>query len=301
MVKYLEIFKNELGLQEDTKLSLYGKYKGYEINVYGGQLVAATINFYAIPTIKDKVANNLLNFNGKKFCKVQVDAFGVGISMSGVTMTSAAKNLLAKIKYIIDHMIELQINPELCPLCGNVIDNEKPVTISGRKATICQNCINQLVEAEKEQNEKLKEQPDNYVPGIIGACLGAAIGVISWIVLFFLGFFSAISAIISVFLGDFFYIKFGGKPTKARLFIVAIITFIALMGTVLGFYFIIYAAIMFEEGIEGGVFAYILSSEDKGYFIQDVLFNLVFIGIGIGGKVAQIHKNDQNKKISVNQ
>lgn len=301
----VELFKG-YGMSIDGNRA-YGIVKGYEVSMYMKTFDNVTpfrmhFAFYANDDQKRGIENLMSNIDirgVKGFTK-----FGLELGMNDLTVGRLAKRLPA----IIDGLLNaISANGALgfgyCPVCGKQTEegNVKKCRIDGFDVTVETGCVENLNAALAEENEQFKNAPNNRLRGFLGAVIGGIAGGGCVAIFYAIGIFSAISAIVSVVLGAFLYEKFGGKPNKSMLVIVAVTTLVCMYLAVFIAYLVDASLELKEVGISSvSAFEVLkLALQDKQFaqaFYTDMAMVLLFSLLGIGFEIFYLSKKIKRKK-----
>lgn len=183
-----------------------------------------------------------------------------------------------------------------CPVCGGLVD-EKPsrqCTIDGATVTIHEECVGDMNTAIEKENAEFEAAPGNYLRGFVGAVIGALGGVLFAVILYIVGFVSALSAVISMALGTLLYKKFGGKPDKVMILIVALTTLVLMEVSVLVIYIVASGIAATEAGmIMSSWDAFVVLMGDATFsrmLYTDLGLTFLFSAIGAGLEVYVLAK-----------
>ena len=125
---------------------------------------------------------------------------------------------------------------------------------------------------------------------------------VAWIVLYYIGFLSALTAVLAVFLGNYFYVKFGGKANNVKNIIVALVSLIVLVLACVGIYYVEVGSVIAANNLNMTPFELIFSDEElTGMFISDMAMNVIFTIIGVVVQIASTKRNDQSSRTRVSQ
>ena len=116
-----------------------------------------------------------------------------------------------------------------------------------------------------------------------------------------LGYISAITAVIAVFLGNFFWVKFGGKANNVKTVVVALISLLAMVLTCHLMYLFAASGEMLELGITNqSAFEYIMANKDwSSEYKTNMLMNGVFTIIGVAIQFGYTKKKDQAGRMRI--
>ena len=298
---YTKLVKSTLGFEEKGKNCFHGVYKGYDVTINVTNLFVVNLNFKANDKIKFEAARIFRETDTQALTKVGTVTLGIQAFVNGFTAKSALNKIVKKLDATIEW---LNNNGAKCAdECTNCEcqDNLSTIKMNDVYVTVCEECKNKLVEYAEKQNEEFDNQPNNYGKGFLGALLGAVIGAVAWFILALIGYMSALTAVLGVYLGNLFYVKFGGKPTKVKTLICALVTLVVFIFICLYTYSAGAQGIMLENNItDMKPFEYIYSiPEYKSAFISDMIMNVVFTLIGVVAISIDSLKRDKNKKVSI--
>lgn len=300
---YTKAITEAFGFEEKEKNVFYGIYNGYEVTLHVAQQgIDLFLNFYGDVQLKRRIATIFQTSGSQKLTNTEPSVFGLHSLINGMTLKSTLAKIKEKLDLTTDYLREQNITGiGYCMNCGKNEMIVETVRINDVYVTLDSECMSKYEALVQKAEQNFEAQPNNYGKGILGALLGALIGAVSWVVIYLLGFLSAISGILAVFLGDLFYIKFGGKPNKAKTIIVASISLVAILLTCLVFY--IYAANleMANLNITGvSSLSYILDTPEwKEAFVHDMVMNTVFTVIGVVAQFFSTKKKDQTNRMRI--
>lgn len=281
----------------------YGVVKGYEINATVNNRdmyypVTVHISCYATAAQRADVSAALKNRKDIKGLK-SMDDFGVLLRLTDMT----TGRLLKRIPEILDWvagMLEANgaLGAQYCPHCGKPLSaNASKCDVEGMTITLDTDCVGAVNTAIDNRNADFAAAPNNYLRGFIGALIGGIVGAALVAVFYLLGFVSIFSGIAAVALGGFLYVKFGGKPNKMMIVIVAVTSLVFLVAALFITYIVAAEIILKSNGIYGtsGIEAFIkLIQEDaefKSGFTTDLMLVIVFALLGVGLYAWQLAKN----------
>lgn len=300
--KFADYF-SEHGLTVD-KNRAYGVFGGFETNVElrtFDNVAPVYLHFSCYTTDEQKRAiQQQLNAAAIKFCKFAFSAYGLELGLTDMTLGRLLKRLdevLNKICSVLTENGALGIG--YCPVCGKSLDFEqsKKCTVNGITISIDNDCVDNINTLITAENKEFDEAPNNYGRGFLGAFLGGLVGVAVAVGFYLAGFISAISAFVAIFLGELLYRKLGGKPNKIMVVILSVTTFVMMMLTVVGIYFV-------AAAIEGAKYGYgaaqsflivMSDSEAQGIFMRDLLLTVLFSALGCGYEIFMMMKRIKRK------
>ena len=298
---YTKKINEALGLEEKEKNVFYGYYKGYEMTVVITQQINLYLNFYSDGNVKLGAVNIFQKTANQSMVATQGTVYGLQASVNGMTFASALKKTVEKLDETIAYLNENgALGVGYCPCCGEAGEIMKTVRVNYCYVTLSQNCLGELENAVEEENANFDSLPNNYLKGFLGALLGAAVGGIAWVILYSAGFLSALTAVLAVFLGNYFYVKFGGKANGVKNVIVAVVSLVVLVLACVMTYYSTIESVLLEYNIDTEPFDFIFSNEElRGAFIYDMIMNVVFTVIGVVIQIYSTKKKDQSYRIKI--
>lgn len=290
-----------LGIEEKIKNVFSGKYKGYEITLIVGQQFTVYLNFYGSIDLKAEAVKIFQNAVNKQFTFTCVDTYGIKANVNGMTFKTALNKLVGKLDATIEYLKKEQA-PGVghCPVCGELLETAHSIRVNEVYVNLDEKCYTKLQGAVEVEQREFDSKPNNYVNGIFGAFLGAVIAAILWVIIYFLGYMSALTAVLAVFLGNYFYVKFGGKENNVKNIIVAVVSLAVLVLTCVGLYEYVVGAALAEAKIDISAFEFIFSNaEYKEAFVHDMVMNVVFTLIGVVAQIIYTKRKDQANKTTI--
>lgn len=135
--------------------------------------------------------------------------------------------------------------------------------------------------------------------GTLGALIGALAGAVAYFILASFGYIAAISAVLAVFLGGLLFQKFGGKPTKVMVLIVAGLSILSQLIAVFYIYYNAANVLVTEYGFaSAGMAAFkdmMSVAEFKGEFTSNLIMTVVFTLIGVGSYIFNLIRQTKRK------
>lgn len=290
-----------LGFEEKEKNIFYGNYNGYDVTLAIYDTITVFVNFRADDEVKQVASKIFHTTSNDKMIQTTVDPYGFHSIVNGMTFNSTLKKVVEKLDATIKYLKEHEISGNnCCAVCGNEGEDLKTVRLNDRYMTLDQECLDKIEAEVNEADKEFEEKPNNYLQGILGALLGAFIGAVAWVLVYLIGFVSALTAVLAVFLGNYFYVKFGGKANKAKTVIVAVISLVFLVSACFILYIIAANAAIIEGNLNTTALEFIFSNgELKGAFIYDMVLNVVFTAIGVIGQAVYTSKKEQDSRIKI--
>lgn len=300
---YTKKIYDALGLVEKEKNVFYGVYKGYELTLAVNQQFYIHLNFFADGNVKAQAVRVFHTTSNQTMTNVGVSVYGLAATVNGMTANSALKKLIEKLDATIAY---LNVNEAkgvgYCPYCGEECDLLKTIRVNDVYVSLDDKCYNEVAKVAAVEEQQYNEQPNNFLKGFLGALLGAGIGAAAWVALYYIGFLSALTAVLAVFLGNYFYVKFGGKANNVKNIIVAGVSLVVLVLACVGIYYVEVGSVIAANNLNMTPFELIFSDEElKGYFIYDMAMNVIFTIIGVVAQIASTKRNDQSSRTRVSQ
>ena len=298
---YTKKINESLGLIEKEKNTFYGHYKGYELTIVVTQHINLFLNFYSDGTVKMGAVNIFQKTTNESMVATQGTVYGLRASVNGMTFASALKKTIEKLDATIEDLNENSaLGVGYFPCCAEVENEMRTVRVNYCYVTLSEICYRELVGAVEKENAVLDNLPNNYFKGFLGALLGAVIGSIAWSILYSLGFLSALTAVLAVFLGNYFYVKFGGKSNGVKNIIVATVSLISLVLVCVLTYYNTLNPLLIENNIDMNPFQFIFANEElKGAFIYDMIMNVIFTALGVGIQIYYTKNKDQSYRTKI--
>ena len=298
---YTKKIYETFGLVEKEKNVFYGVYRGYELTLAVNQQFFVHLNFFADGNVKAQAVRVFHTASNQTMTNVGVSVYGLAATVNGMTTNSIMKKITEKLDATIAY---LNVNEAkgvgYCPCCGEECDLLKTIRVNDVYVSLDDKCYNEVAKVAAVEEQHYNEQPNNYLKGFLGAILGAGIGAVAWIVLYYIGFLSALTAVLAVFLGNYFYVKFGGKANNVKNIIVAGVSLVVLVLACVGIYYVEVGSVIAANNLNMTPFELIFSDEElTGYFVYDMAMNVIFTIIGVVAQVASTKRNDQSSRTRV--
>ena len=298
---YTKKIYETFGLVEKEKNVFYGVYKGYELTLAVNQQFFVHLNFFADGNVKAQAVRVFHTASNQTMTSVGVSVYGLAATVNGMTTNSIIKKITEKLDATIAYLNANEAKGVgYCPCCGEECDLLKTIRVNDVYVSLDDKCYNEVAKVAEVEEQHYNAQPNNYLKGFLGAILGAGIGAVAWIVLYYLGFLSALTAVLAVFLGNYFYVKFGGKANNVKNIIVAGVSLVVLVLACVGIYYVEVGSVIAANNLNMTPFELIFSDEElKGYFISDMAMNVIFTIIGVVAQIASTKRNDQSSRTRV--
>lgn len=298
---YTKKIYETLGLVEKEKNVFYGVYRGYELTLAVNQQFFVHLNFFADGNIKAQAVRVFHTASNQTMTNVGVSVYGLAATVNGMTTNSIIKKITEKLDATIAYLNANEAKGVgYCPCCGEECDLLKTIRVNDVYVSLDDKCYNEVAKVAAVEEQQYNAQPNNYLKGFLGAILGAGIGAVAWIVLYYLGFLSALTAVLAVFLGNYFYVKFGGKANNVKNIIVAGVSLVVLVLACVGIYYVEVGSVIAANNLNMTPFELIFSDEElTGYFVYDMAMNVIFTIIGVVAQVASTKRKDQSSRTKV--
>ena len=311
----LKFIINALANYEFTfdKNSAYGHVEGYEVNLVN-DLSVQGVPVISFSTFLSQTKKNefAIKMNAKKIPMVTVIPFdcGVAVRVQAWVAKQWEKKIPEVIKAVLEILEELEAPKcDICPQSGEKLDEVESKIVTIPNTLIKIRLTNAAVEALNssiiKNNEDFKAAPNNYLKGYLGILIGAFVGVTLTVMFSLLGFVTMIAPAVSIFLGTFFYKKFGGKPNVTMIVMTFVTTLVVIMATLFLMYVVTANSVCAlpevknalgtqYKGIEAFEYCMENADEFKTSFYLDIVLNIVFIlgaeGLSIYNLVRQIRR-----------
>lgn len=310
MYKKAELALTERGMTVKGN-SAYGIVQGYETNAaftlysssYNNGFFKTHITLYASEEEKREILCKLEGLNEKYF-DTTATPYGILFSLGGTTIFSFLKRL----GDVFDKVFEVIVASGAkgygyCPICGKEIGTEDSLkhNVDGFVLSIDDECLAKVNNLISEENKCFESLPNNYHKGILGALIGGIVGGLVAFLIAQIGYIAAISSIVAILLGSFLYQKFGGKPTKGMIAIVAVVSLVCMLASDLIVYTVAAGAAAKEADVAMSGFEALLyllgeSKEFATGFYLDLLYTFLFSLLGIGLEIGNLNRKIKRQK-----
>lgn len=300
---YTKKIYETFGLVEKEKNVFYGVYRGYELTLAVNQQFFVHLNFFADGNIKAQAVRVFHTASNQTMTNVGVSVYGLAATVNGMTTNSIIKKITEKLDATIAYLNANEAKGVgYCPCCGEECDLLKTIRVNDVYVSLDDKCYNEVAKVAAVEEQHYNAQPNNYLKGFLGALLGAGIGAAAWVALYYMGFLSALTAVLAVFLGNYFYVKFGGKANNVKNIIVALVSLIVLVLACVGIYYVEVGSVIAANNLNMTPFELIFSDEElTGYFVYDMAMNVIFTIIGVVAQIASTKRKDQSSRTRVSQ
>ena len=298
---YTKKIYETFGLVEKEKNVFYGVYRGYELTLAVNQQFFVHLNFFADGNVKAQAVRVFHTASNQTMTNVGVSVYGLAATVSGMTTNSIMKKITEKLDATIAYLNANEAKGVgYCPCCGEECDLLKTIRVNDVYVSLDDKCYNEVAKVAAVEEQHYNAQPNNYLKGFLGALLGAGIGAAAWVALYYMGFLSALTAVLAVFLGNYFYVKFGGKANNVKNIIVAGVSLVVLVLACVGIYYVEVGSVIAANNLNMTPFELIFSDEElTGYFVYDMAMNVIFTIIGVVAQVASTKRKDQSSRTRV--
>lgn len=281
MNKHLKNYFESKGLIVEGDRA-YGIFDDYEVNAFLDPFVNVDplkIQISCFLSSDDKLkAIQEINNEGIKKLNVVGNRYGILLGLNDITI----KKLATRMDGILEKVFRaLKYNgafgSDYCPICASKFDEEtkRLCSVNGFKISIDLDCVSEINNQIKTENEEFEKAPNNFVKGFVGALIGALAGAVIAVILYLLGYVSALSGFVATILGAYLYKKLGGKPNKIMIITVVATSFVVLILTTVFVY--AYYAVALEYG---GLATALQNAEFKSSFTHDIVMTILFTVIG---------------------
>ncbi len=281
----------------------YGVVKCYEVNATVNQRdmyypMTVHISCYATDAQRADISAALKNRKDIKGLK-SVSDFGVTLRLTDITAGRLIKRFPEIMNWILG-MLEANgaLGAQHCPHCGKQLGaGAQKCDVEGMTVTLDSDCVGAVNAAIDNRNADFAAAPNNYLRGFLGALIGGIVGAALVVVFYLLNFVSVVSGIAAVALGGFLYQKFGGKPNKMMILIVAVTSLVFLIGALLITYIVAARIAADDAGLYAmsaiEVLKFVMENDPdfKSAFIYDLMLVIVFALLGVGVYAWQLMKN----------
>lgn len=198
---------------------------------------------------------------------------------------------------------------KVCWYCNmELMGSSERVLIDGAVVNMHSGCFETFDRTVNEASDEFHKEKKNYGRGLVGALIGGLIGVIPWVIVYLLGYIVGILGLVIGFATKFGYEKLGGKPGKAKVWIIVLVViFSVVLGSLIGVNISLHNMLQ-EEGYSGyaisdvfGLFS-MLMAEDAEYrlvVLKDTLIGLAFAFAAIYGIFKETKKEGTGNFVSV--
>jgi hypothetical protein len=295
MMNQLERLAHLLGLKKsgDTLFGFYGKFpitiksnnqadiKRVQLSLAGGDIQTVTNLTTRLDGIKELVT-------------VFMDNDRLAFSLS------SENNSEWELKNAIDDILkELQVGgfDLLCGYCGHGVP-ESFFRVNGTILPVCQGCV---AKNKTSSPHRAASNAMHFFKGSLGAFLGAIAGSVVWILIGLFGFYASIAGMAMVYASWFGFRLFGGKISKAAIFVIGISVLVAVVFSELFGLGIDIVKYYRSEGLEYNILNVLLAiflilsggGEAIVPLILNGLLGLVFAGLGSFGLLKKLSKESK--------
>lgn len=247
-------FAQERSISYDAG-SAYGLVNGWHVALNQSNNTTA-LHIYLYPPIEKgqdngerdaQILNVLTNCDLKKYRLNHKN--GVRIEAGIAHLTFANKlDIMKRIADYIDNVLPalntLDLDGHRCAFCGNALnDDVHYIQLDGNIMPVHSECRAQLSSTvDKVEDEP---RPGSVLKGVVGALCGAILGAILYAIVFYAGYIAGLVGLLSGFLVSVLYDKFGGKRSKWKLPVVAVMLVLSiLLGQIAGY------TLLFNQGYD---------------------------------------------------
>ncbi len=231
--KNLKEFAASLGF-ENKNNRFFGDYRGYCITLSESSGRKNLIIGMSLPR-DDSRLNQIVEFieNNKKESRIveySIHPSHVSIAIQDV------KGVIERLTKLMDDGIKLLMEKgipgnSICWYCNaQITSGAEKVQVNEAVVPMHSGCVESFSQHVEQAAEEFHKEQKNYGRGFIGALIGGIVGAIPWVVVYLLGYLYAVLGILIGFASKKGYEIFGGKPGKAKawmvLFVVIVVVFV---------------------------------------------------------------------------
>lgn len=298
---------------ENKNGRVFGDYKGYSVTLMDGMGYKRI--FIGICLSKDDPRwNQILGFieTNRKENRIKgyaIHPSHIDIKLENVTGTN--KHLEEFLDKAVKMLEEAGIpGNTVCWYCRNQFMEERPNKVQLDEAIIPMHsaCVERFRDDVDYASREFNKEQKNYIQGFFGALIGGLVGTIPWIIVYLLGYFVGYLGLIIGFAAKKGYEILGGRPGKAKPWIVVIIViFSVLVGQFIAENIHLYLYLK-DEGYDGipilrlPGFVIELLKYEKEYqkaVFTNVGIGLVFAFLGIFNLFRELKKEGRGNLISI--
>lgn len=309
----LKNFALEYGLNV-SKGAAYGDLNGYTVTMFEGmgtKTLCISVQF----TDEDKKNSLYVELNDpslRKQYKLSFIQFGEKeITVVFIDTIGTMKRLRSFVDFIVLRLNEKgALGAEYCIKCAQPLNYYDKVykRINGVVYKFHETCVDDVIMQADKQNKEYETVKKNYGKGILGASLGALVGAIPWAIAYYFGWFVGWLGFVIGIAAKKGYELMGGKPGKAKLWIVIVCTFLGvIVGQIVSDAFAIGHMISSGE-IAWATYAdipYILVElfKDSAEYMRSTLGNIgigfIFAFLGLIGILKEIREENKKNKTDI--
>ena len=310
--KALKEFAASFGFEEKND-RFFGDYQGYSITITEGTARRTLIVGMTLPN-QDSRLNHIVGFIQNNKSEYKIIEYSIHPSYVSISLQDA-KDINERITTLMNNTIsmlkELGVpGSQICWFCQNMISGgAQKLQINEAVIPMHSGCVESFARNIEEAKATFRKEKKNYGRGFVGALLGSFIGVIPWIVLYTFGWFSGLLGLLIGFAAKKGYELMGGKPGKAKAWIVVILVILAVfVGQIAGDYIQLHKALQEELGATGITLSDLndwysmLFNEDpefRGATIKNILMGLLFAFLGMYGIFAELKKEGKGNVATI--
>lgn len=309
--KALKVYAAEKGLSVSNGM-IYGNYRGFMLSMYEGNGWKSTA--FAVRFPDETAMQAAVGFLNDKAVKKQYRIAGCETAVSCVSVTfsdnpGTMKRIREFIDVFCDKLVALGgVGVTHCSSCGMPLDAGEgvPALMNGIVYYMHEGCL-QRDTASLVRTKEETSQNGSVASGIIGALLGALLGAVPWAIAYYFGWFVALLGLVIGIAAKKGYELFHGKSCKAKGVVIIVATVLGVfLGEAGAIIYAIYDMWLADPEIAAiGVtvldaavtFFHTLFTDSSliAEMIPDILFGLVFAGLGIYQTVLQVFRDTDEK------
>lgn len=278
---------------ENKNNRYFGDYQGYSITLAEGGGRKTLIIGMTLPR-DDSRLNQMVGFveNNKKEKKiVEYSIHPSHLSIAIQDGKGVIERLTALMNDGIRMLQEMGIpGSSVCWYCQSELPaGTEKIQVNEAVIPMHSGCIESFSRNVEQAADEFHKEQKNYGRGFVGALIGGILGVIPWVIVYLLGYFVGILGILIGFATKKGYELMGGKPGRAKAWIVLLVVIVCvLLGQFIGDYIELYNALV-DEGFENITLSdlndwYSILMEDSEILfstIKNILIGVAFAFAGI--------------------
>ncbi len=279
---------------ENKNNRFFGDYQGYSITLSDSNEQKNLMIGIALPG-DDPRTNQIVEFiekNKKEYGIVEYSIHPSHVSISVQNIKAFDETLTRLMNDAIRLIRELGIpGSEVCWYC-NLTGGTEKVQVNEAVVSMHNGCIESFSQKIEQASQEFHSEKKNYGRGFIGALIGGIVGAIPWLIVYLVGYVVAILGVLIGFASQKGYELMGGKPGKAKAWIVLLIVIVVVFGSHFIGDTIELSNYLKDEGFTDFVYSDVVDfhitmiqedSEYRGVILGNLLKGLLFGGAGAVG------------------
>jgi len=234
-------YAKEKGMTCDAGIA-YGKINGRYISMLDGE-GTKTVRIYLYPPVENgeefaerdaQILRALTDCDLKEFRLHRKGAVSLERGFAKLVFFDTMGTMKRIVRYLDEVMPgldALELDTERCAYCGAPLDGDADYAeLDGNILPLHTACVQQLSELVNVADEESRTG-GSIAKGTLGALLGALGGAAAYALVFMLGYIAALAGLLIALFSSKLYDKFGGKKSKWKIAIVAVML---VLGVLLG-------------------------------------------------------------------